>query len=451
MSINTAHLQKLNNRESKTSKIFLKMMNLFSGKPDIIQLGIGGYSSSGKTVLIDALFSFFDNMAIPGYMPQNDYGTLTEDFDGLPVYEKHGDLRRKVSNYFHHDNKTEDKGIWHENTHCAKLSFAGKEAIILIRNIPGEMFELYCRQSNNNSDSLKTQFKTFISKNGKDKKLLSNLFKFKIKGKDQDKSKIIEEIINKIRSDFFSFIDLNGTYSAQQETILKIEKNFFSFLFYYTSDYNIYCIKSKGLIDDERKNINDNIFGNDKNKFILCYTQFDRILIEKTLPEIITNNQAKELTVKGKLANHFFEAIGIKKNESNNNTKTVNEMERYWLVMEMLYEDIAKQQYKYINKVDWDGIKSVTPKHNFNWFFSSVAYNFKKKKFLNFENQSNVANGNNGDTIWNLENNNERTPIGVLEILLFILKRKGFKESNWKLALPNSYDYKTIRKKIGIK
>ena len=66
-------------------------------------------------------------MAIPGYMPQNDYGTLTEDFEGLPVYEKHGDLRRKVSNYFHHDNKTEDKGIWYENTHCAKLSFAGKK------------------------------------------------------------------------------------------------------------------------------------------------------------------------------------------------------------------------------------------------------------------------------------------------------------------------------------
>jgi hypothetical protein len=114
--------------------------------------------------------------------------------------------------------------------------------------------------------------------------------------------------------------------------------------------------------------------------------------------------------------------------------------------MNKFYEDVEKSEYQIITQTDWDSIKSITGNGRYNWFYTSVAYNFKKKKFLDFQNQTASTSDK-----WELSNNNDRTPIGVLEVLLYILRRNGFKENNWKLALSKQDDrFATIRRKIGI-
>lgn len=442
--MNTTYLEKLNKKGSKINKIFFKMIKLFSSKPDVIQIGIGGYSSSGKTVLIDALFSIFDTNAVPQYMPKNHAGVFLDASEYLPAYSNHSDLRAHVSNYFHQDHATIDEGKWNENTHCAKLHFSGKKKIILIRNIPGEMFSVYCQQMGNENKSLKTRFKEFISANKGYKKTIKKLFKFQISPKNLEHKSIIETALNEIKDAFFQYINLTNYTPA--DAIPKIEKNFFAFLFYFTADINVYCIKSKDLTEEEIKVANDNINNsfsseNDISNFIVCYTQFDRILSVKKLPDIAPEHIPNDENSGSK----FLKLLGVKKQANSSSNGTANEITNYWLTMNKFYEDVEKSEHKMIAQNDWNSIKSITGNGRYNWFYTSVAYNFNQNKFLDFQNQTAAAL----DT-WKIENNNERTPIGVLEMLLYILRRNGFKENNWKLALPNDIKFSTIRKKIGI-
>lgn len=448
MSINTTYLETLNKKDSKFNKIFFIMIKLFSHKPDVIQIGVGGYSSSGKTVLIDALFSIFDTNAIPQYMPKNHAGVFLDASEYLPAYSSHSVLRAQVSNYFHEDHATTDEGKWNENTHCAKLHFSGKKKIILIRNIPGEMFSVYCQQIGNEHKSLKTRFQEFLSVNKSYKKTIKKLFKFQIRSNDSEQKRIIENELNKIREAFFQFINLT-TYTPA-DAIPKIEKNFFAFLFYFTADINIYCIKSKDLTDDEIRVANDNINNSfssesDINNFVVCYTQFDRILSEKKLPDTTTPASSVE-NGKPTLKEQLLELFGAKKRANSLSNGANNDITNYWQTMNKFYEDVEKSEHKIIAQNDWNRIKSITGNGRYNWFYTSVAYNFKKEKFLDFQNQTLSTSDK-----WELANNNDRTPIGVLEVLLYILRRNGFKENNWKLALSKQDDrFATIRRKIGI-
>ena len=114
--------------------------------------------------------------------------------------------------------------------------------------------------------------------------------------------------------------------------------------------------------------------------------------------------------------------------------------------MNKFYDDIEKGKHEIIDRTKWNNIKDITENGRYNWFYTSIAYNFNQKKFLDFQNQTTTSSD-----IWSIHNNKQRTPIGVLEVLLYILRRNGFKENNWKLALPNDIKFSTIRKKIGIK
>ncbi len=446
MSIDTTYFEEINRKDSNVKKKLFQMKEkLFSSKPDVIQIGIGGYSSSGKTVLIDAMFSFFDTSTIPAYMPKNHAGVLLNAYKWLPAYKSHSALRSSVDDTFHTDNKTIDKGEWDENTYCTKLCFGGKEKILLVRNIPGEMFELYFKKSTND-DSLKVKFNHFINQNKKYKKEIQKLYKFQSNFDNTN----LKNIINEIRTTFFNHIKLSTI--VDNATLLKIETNFYAFLFYYTSDINVYCIKSEGLTEDAHRINNDNIRNShdrveDIDNFIICYTQFDRILSEKKLPDIAIQTPSDE-NAKPTFKEQLLELFGAKKQVNSLRNGVNNEIINYWLTMNKFYIDIENRKHEIIDKTKWDGIKDTTDNGRYNWFITSVAYNFNQKTFFDFQNQTTTSSATD---IWNINNNKQRTPIGVLEVLLYILRKKGFKENNWKLALTQDIKFSMIRKKIGIK
>lgn len=450
MSVNIPYLSNLNKVTSQSKQKLSNMLSFISGKSDIIQIGVGGYSSSGKTVLIDAIFSLFSDAAIPEYMPKTHVGTFLNASDRLSAYSTHSDLRADVSISFHGDHATVDEGIWHENTHCAKLHFGNTEKILLIRNIPGEMFSDYFAKLGNDNKSLKSRFQTFIAENKEYKKIYKKLFKFEIEKGNPKQKELIEESITKLREAFFKSIKLETLVAG--EGIRTIQRNFFAFLFYMTSDYNVYCIKSKGLADEEIKIAADNIFraNSEKSefaKFIICFTQFDRILNANTLPEINHSNngelESPQINFWKRVKNSFAE----KKQETINTTMIADtEIKRYWLTMNEYYSQIESNKFDLLNETDWKNLKKITGNIRYSWFYTSVAYNYSEKKFLGFQNQGTQTNVD----VWSLQNNNERTPIGVLELLLYILRKNGCHENNWQLGLEAHPKFKTIRRKIGI-
>ena len=444
MNINTSYFQRLNILKPKINQLTSNIVNLFRGKSDVIQIGIGGYSSSGKTVLIDAIFSIFDTMVIPGYMPDNFTGMLLDASEEIPAYSGHNTLRSDVSINFHTDHKTRDEGVWYENTYRAKLNFCSKKKILLVRNLPGEMFNVYYEASGNERKSLKTRFIDFIGEHKEYKKLYKKLFKFEYAKKDAEQKKTIENKLIEIRDAFFKNVGLANYIN--KDKIPTIEKNFFAFLFYLTSDYNVYCIRSKGMEEDEIKTANENIFSSnsgekDGQKFMICFTQFDRIFRSRELPQIDLLSENEKIGKKKYMAS-LNELLGIKKEK--NALLQETEITKYWLAMNSLYIDLEKKEQSIVNTSDWNALKAITGNFRCSWFTTSVAYNLRERKFFDFENQD----GNLSSDIWTLQNNNLRTPVGVLELILYILTKSGFKKSKWKLALPDEIEFDKVIKKI---
>ena len=445
MSINTTHLENLNINDSKANKIFLKMASLFSKKSEVIQIGIGGYSSSGKTVLIDAIFSLFDKGLVPGYLPKSFTGGLysTERFKGS--YKDYASLRAYVSNQFHTDHATVDRGVWNENTHCAKLNFCNSERILLIRNLPGEMFRVYFEQDRaNQNQSIKTLFREYIESVDTYKKIYRNLFKFQLTEKESNTGSTIQNKLTDMREDFIT----NKLSHLPETSLVSVRNNFFAFIFYMTSDYNIYCIKSKGREENEIRTANENIIRANKDekeasRFMICFTQFDRILKQKQLPPSSAEYNATSLNVVGRLKKIVKDFLKDKEEKSNANHKG-NELINYWLSMNALYKDIELEEPEFVEKVEWDNLKNITGNMQYKWFTTSVGYNFSQKKFFEFSNQDNSTSTD----IWTINNNNQRTPIGVLELMLYILTKSGLNRDNSHLPLPKEIQFNEVTKKI---
>jgi hypothetical protein len=404
----------------------------------VIQIGVGGYSSSGKTVLIDAMFSFFSTVHIPPSIPENFGGLLLEttQFDGS--YTHYTALRSSVSNRFHlSTNATVDTGEWDEHTYTGRLNFCGMEKILLVRNLPGEMFRLFFEQSGNQNKSVKTLFDEFVNSHKKDREIKDRLFKFTLTDPKKNNTDYISRQMGQLRD---AFIEAKLKERGNEE-VQNIRKNFYAFLFYISSDYNVYCIKSTGRSQGELRNDNENIYlgaGSleDVSRFMICFTQIDRIMETDTLPpaELLPApaGQSTFRKIWADRKNILLEQFGLKKtnpvaNENNGTT-------RYWTALAQLYNDVIKKQYRYIKE---DGISQL---HNFigqsrhKWFMTSVAYSYPRKKFLKFAEQGTTINAveqpgrdTSGDSEnWRLDNSNERTPIGVLELMLHILKKEKY-------------------------
>jgi|GEM_PF-2402297 len=432
MSVNTTYLEALNKKDSKINKIFFKMIKLFTRKPDVIQIGVGGFSSSGKTVLIDAMFSFFDKMHIPGYIPKNFKGGFYEEtekdsnpFDG--IYSDYDSLRSKVSRNFHKPNQeTLDDGQWNTHTYYVHLSFCGKERLILTRNLPGEMFRIYFETQANTKDdkSLKMLFDDFIKVNKNYRSIYRTLFK----KANIDSREEVERKMTEIRDEFIK--TLSDKNIKQGSDLTEAKDNFFAFLFYVTSNFSIYCIKSKGRQGEnttasekgkkEIENIYHGIRGNKGSQFMICFTQFDLILN--------TDNKLPQPT-----------------NRNSQSRDSNDKLMEYWLSMSELYTKINTE---IVNQDEWKKLNDLVGETTYNLFTTSVAYNYSASKFYKFIN-SDENGANNVDDVWKEENNGRRTPIGVLELILYILKKSGFDLKKSGLPLPKTIEYNPVIKKIN--
>lgn len=198
--------------------------------------------------------------------------------------------------------------------------------------------------------------------------------------------------------------------------------------------------------EDEIKTANENIFSSnsgekDGQKFMICFTQFDRIFRSRELPQIDLLSENEKIGKKKYMAS-LNELLGIKKEK--NALLQETEITKYWLAMNSLYIDLEKKEQSIVNTSDWNALKAITGNFRCSWFTTSVAYNLRERKFFDFENQD----GNLSSDIWTLQNNNLRTPVGVLELILYILTKSGFKKSKWKLALPDEIEFDKVIKKI---
>jgi hypothetical protein len=225
---------------------------------------------------------------------------------------------------------------------------------------------------------------------------------------------------------------------------LNIEKYFYPFLFYYTSNVNIYCISAatQQLASADHYGIrlfnyrNDKIHKN-KQQHIICITQFDRMLNENNFRLNLLHD-------------------GLKGDDSESKST------KYWQQMNAIYHDLNKYKDGAVNHespVDlekWDRLKAMvslwseSADPNRNWFITSVAYNYSRERFFRFNTTLNNIESEIGENVWNRQNFNSRSSVGVLEMMLYILNNWGVKHNRWNLDLSNTVELAEIRDKIGI-
>ena len=395
----------------------------------VIQIGVGGYASSGKTMLIDAMFALFANVHRPYYMRDRHpkEGIFTDE-KFRKSYRSYAELRAHVNKYLT-GKQTVDNGVWNENTHFGRLRFCGKETIILIRNIPGELFSnFYNTNPALNNQSIHELFTVFADGEGK---AWRTWFKEQ-KGEE----------LKKMRDDFFDVYLTKAIPGHDAETGVH-KKNFFAYLFYASSDFNIYCIKSDVEFKTETTNefadnttnlqiLADRDVKNDSPLYI-CFTQMDKSLNTNTVPTFATTKAAdiipKERPIKDKPG--FFQ--GIKRTllgqepGKQHRQEVPTELMQYWQTMELLHRDFRTGRrnghWDYFNQEQMLTLKNlVDDNHRFPIFISSVAYNSQDHRFFSFGSSENGATTD----VWNIGNVSPRTPLGVLELTLNILKRSGY-------------------------
>ena len=440
--------------------MFKKLLARWKRKKQVpvIQIGIGGYSSSGKTMLIDAMFGLFAHMFRPNYMrnrPKKEGFFTDQDFRAS--YRSYAQLRDHVNQNLT-GKATADKGVWNENTHFGRLRFCSKEAIILIRNIPGELFSnFYDSKTFLNNQSIHELFTVFADRADKTWK---SWFKEK-KGKE----------LENMRTTFFE--SLNGQFPGHAEEINVHQTNFFAYLFYTSSDFNIYCIKSDVKYDvANTKEFTDNTTNlqilsdldvkEDNFPLYICFTQMDKALNANTVPTFATTKAAEIIPIDTKVKKPgFFQGIwrtlvgqGPKKqHEEQPKKEKPTELMQYWQTMELLHRDFKKGRstglWNYFNTEQMLTLKNlVNDNHKFPVFISSVAYNSDNHCFFSF---GTSENGTTPAGVWNIGNVSPRTPLGVLELVLNILKRSGYDLDRSRLDLtPLRRDekFQTIIEKI---
>lgn len=356
--------------------------------PQVIQIGVGGYAGCGKTVLIDAIFATLDKQNYPGYLPSGFINDITIDCSGdifEGKFKKYSELRNYVSSYFHQSKETPvEEGKFNSNTYWMKLKYKRKKFILLIRNLPGEMFNQYFSDSylsNLNGKSLNSAFNDFITQN----KEYRNKYKHFFNGNKSG------EEISKFKIKFEEYLKTEYKEIEKNDSLSLCMDDFYAYVFYKSSNTIIRCVKAYTENETEIKVNNDMLEKTDEmfNDFI-CITQFDRIM---------------------KVKYPFQFKI------------SENTWETYATRMSEIYNDIEKKEY---NIVDEEKLEASKPQNIFQTtpYFSSVAFRFDKDEFLGFENDSDLSFKQ-----WNLRNNQYRTSLGVIELVSNILKKNNIELS----------------------
>ncbi len=433
-------------------KIAWKLKRFFSKsdrKLPVLQIGVGGFSTSGKTVLIDAMFMLFDHTLKAGYMPKKVSGLFKVDKKFQQSYDSHSTLRRIVAGKFHEGKGTQDAGKWNENTYAAKLRFCGKDIILLIRNLPGEIFNNYFTTPSDGGASVMSRLESFLQVNDKYSKIYRDIFRFDIPGKKNNTMESIEKLLNEIRDKFIAK-HLDFMVPTDRDTFR--DKHFYALMFYISSDYHIYCIKSGDTDDFDNNGIFPENDDNSLRTYLFCYTQFDTLMKVDTLPE--PSAAATDLD------SGFWASIrsifSKKKVTIPESRRKKDKMLDYWLRMNQLYEDLENPDSNNINFDEWLTLRANTMgESEFRWFIATVAYNYSRQAFYQFEGQ--VA-PHPTRKVWRKGINNERTPLGVLELMLYILfswgkasNIKKLKMRNSLLSLPEIKQTEKVLEKISIK
>ena len=386
----------INNLNIKSNCMPNNIFSFFKRKPKVIQIGVGGAPSCGKTVLIDAIFAILEKGQdlYPGYIPGTfvngkKISVANDIFDNN--YDNYGELRRTVSRKFHsadiEDSKTEDDGTWNCNTHWIELR-ANKRCILLIRNLPGEMFNLYYKVGDFNANhNVDWYFKQFIGNSQKHK----HFFDYSAYGNktNSEIASFKEEFENHLKA-------VNPTYNNYGFLM----KNFYAYLFYKTSDTVIKCVKSTKRNEKENE-INIGMFNHAdtvKNDYF-CMTQIDRILQKK-------------------------ESIDLPRED----------FDKYANTMNKIYAEVDNREetFIHIDRDEWMNNRGIATGSKLP-YFTSVTYNLEAipRGFFSFNNDK-----ENSLPLWTEGNSYLRTSIGVIELVLSILKRHNIKIK----GLPNVED-----------
>jgi hypothetical protein len=398
------------------------------GDLPVVQIGIGGIPGSGKTLLIDALArlvcmhhkSAFGRITLKaGDGVHESLAYLRRGFRSLKVdvpYDVQG--TKRIAN-------------WNDNTYVGRLHWGGSDKILLIKNIPGEMFMEYYQARSITGGDVETLADLFVRYCAT--KEISVGHSFHLGGYDQQK-------FEDLRKDFFLFIESvepkseekpapkpeskgdsaentvgKGNESgAARDTAqlddLKGENSklrdakslFFSFLFYHTSQFNIYCIPAVDGLSEETDLIRAHEIDqwhmhaasrvSKGAQHILCVTQMDKLF---TRPEV----------------------FGAGKRN-------------YWEKMESFYKDYKDSTGVFAGNGKRDDDDDLLAKlkaslHSFKGapvFFTSVSYNTRKDRFFKFPNDIHSK----ATDEWSRAEWPHRSASGVLELLVYLVGKMGF-------------------------
>ena len=406
--MNYHYISKLNiknkNRRMKNFFNFLPKRT-----PKVIQIGVGGATSSAKTVLIDAILSVLDSNGYPGYLgddfrQKRNLYAVTNSFEHSS-FQNASELRAHVSNYFDVGKATPvNTGTWSFETYIMEFEYNGSKRIILLRNMSGEVFQNYFHDQINNQ-TFNSLFQLFIRGNDEFKHKYKKLFNYKAFGINS------ENEAEKLKTMFFNhisdYISKHKVTSFIPADIIKYENSFYDYLFYITSQITIKCIRS--VIDGDEEEIKNEkdlnsrmVKAGRREKFLkneadyVCYTQIDRYI-----DKYMTDNKNQLVKFKNDSNNIFFDQY----------ITIMNKIHRHFYTLRTTVAEAGE------NRDDTFGSIKDTK-----FFPVTIAFNFSRNQFYNFKNQKSDEEG--GNVYWGTDaNNDERTSLGVVELVYCILKK----------------------------
>lgn len=425
---------------------------------DIVLLGVGGAPSSGKTVLIDSLFRFMGDFR-PDYLDGSNLvdHTRIELREVDNVYERNPltgyyneirSLNSLVSSYFHRKGiQTVDNGIFDENTYKAILLEKGKpKMVILVRNISGEMFNIYFSLElgpTTLSKSLNEHFDKFEKLSGRHSVDFKNPAGF-----SADNS-VADQFIAYLRTNEPRFTDLE-TYRDP------IRSYFFAYLFFRSCNNFIYCLDYSDENDDAAVNVNiDNAnraieeIGKVGSSFYVV-TKLDKFF---STNKLLCNEELNYAPAKE------YELL---------RTPVLNSIENYWTAMRYIYKNIygngsanGSDVSKLLTERGMDTITHLKQNtiptrasrvpvgayEKDNVFYSSATFHNFKSCFIAIQPDYSPADRTD-TTYWHAHINKARTSIGVLELWLRLLHDNKFDLNGLKILPGGKHDNDVILKKI---
>lgn len=420
----------------------------------IIQLGVGGPPSSGKTVLIDALFRLMGafkpdyvrntNLAVSSIIELKELDIAFPDknenfFHG--IYAGIRKLNEIVSSKFHSkDLVTDDTGVKDENTYKALLCYKGEpKVIILVRNISGEMFNTFFSlkiATVSLKQSVNDYYGDFVNE------YMQSPVSFKKRNEIDSEPILVQKFIEFIKSkegDKANFRSVEGP----------IKRFFFAFCFFRSSDYFIYAIdESEQYVEGENEGDKLERLRQSRSEALENADRAIRIMEESHMKSFYVITKIDDFFTDKRILNNMRFAKEKKQNgyRLEEVTKLITKKD-YWDTMAFIYyyiNDALKNDnldksdnllLKNTNKLtaifksgliptDASDIYGKAGAVKDNTFFVTVAYH-KDYQFIPFSSDSQVRERSDF-TCWHPLINNARMPLGVLELWLRLLHELGF-------------------------